>query len=68
MNLVTRGRLSIQRVGEDAWNAVTLMAEKGGFDALNVKAAKVGKAGKASDTEDAWKEAQREREEEDRRR
>lgn len=53
MNLVSRGRLSVQRVEEDAWNAVTLMAEKGGFDALNVKVGKAAKASGAGEEEEA---------------
>ena len=36
MNLVTRGRLSVQRVGEDAWAAIELMAENGGWEELNI--------------------------------
>ncbi|KAF9035023.1 DUF55-domain-containing protein [Hymenopellis radicata] len=31
MDLVARGRLSVQRVTEEAWNAITLLAEKGGW-------------------------------------
>ena len=37
MDLVTRGRLSVQRVGEDAWAAIELMAENGGWEELNMK-------------------------------
>jgi hypothetical protein len=37
MDLVTRGRLSVQRVGEDAWAAIELMAENGGWEELNLK-------------------------------
>ena len=37
MDLVTRGRLSVQRVGEDAWAAIELMAENGGWEGLNLK-------------------------------
>ncbi|KAG7097524.1 hypothetical protein E1B28_004867 [Marasmius oreades] len=36
MDLVTRGRLSVQRVDETAWNTIVLMAEKGGWDALEL--------------------------------
>ncbi|THV02618.1 DUF55-domain-containing protein [Dendrothele bispora CBS 962.96] len=32
MDLVTRGRLSVQRVSEEAWNVINLLAEKGGWD------------------------------------
>ena len=42
MDLVTRGRLSVQRVGEDAWAAIELMAENGGWEELNVKPKKKG--------------------------
>ena len=42
MDLVTRGRLSVQRVGEDAWAAIELMAENGGWEELNVTPKKKG--------------------------
>ena len=32
MPLVDRGRLSVQRVDEDAWNAISSLAERGGWD------------------------------------
>ena len=32
MALIKRGRLSVQPVEEDAWKAVQLLAEKGGWD------------------------------------
>ncbi|KAL0576954.1 hypothetical protein V5O48_005025 [Marasmius crinis-equi] len=35
MDLVTRGRLSVQRVDGNAWTTITLMAGKGGWDGLN---------------------------------
>jgi hypothetical protein len=34
MALVTRGRLSVQRVERPAWDALVLMAERGGWGAL----------------------------------
>ena len=42
MDLVTRGRLSVQRVGEDAWAAIELMAENGGWEELDTKPKKKG--------------------------
>ena len=33
MNLVHRGRLSVQRVEPEAWNAVEQLAAKGGWSA-----------------------------------
>ncbi|KAJ7269881.1 DUF55-domain-containing protein [Mycena rebaudengoi] len=36
MDLVTRGRLSVQRVSEAAWNAVQLLAATGGWDSLDL--------------------------------
>jgi hypothetical protein len=42
MDLVTRGRLSVQRVGEDAWAAIGLMAENGGWEELDMKPKKKG--------------------------
>ena len=32
MDLVTRGRLSVQRVGEDTWAAIELIAQNGGWE------------------------------------
>ena len=32
MALVTRGRLSVQRVEEDTWGVIELLADKGGWD------------------------------------
>ena len=37
MDLVTRGRLSVQRVGEDAWKAIGQLAEKGGWEEMDLK-------------------------------
>lgn len=48
MDLVTRGRLSVQRVREDAWAAIELMAENGGWEELNVKTKKKGVKSKGS--------------------
>ena len=42
MDLVTRGRLSVQRVGEDAWAAIELMAQNGGWEELDMKPKKKG--------------------------
>ncbi|KAJ3506435.1 hypothetical protein NLJ89_g6874 [Agrocybe chaxingu] len=58
MDLVTRGRLSVQRVGEDGWEAIQLLAEKGGWEELDLKPKKKGPAkGKAKekDAEDGSK-------------
>ena len=32
MPLVKKGRLSVQSVGEDAWKAIQLLAENGGWE------------------------------------
>ena len=37
MDLVTRGRLSVQRVGEDAWKAIEQLAEKGGWEDMDLR-------------------------------
>ena len=34
---MTRGRLSVQRVGEGAWNAIGLLAEKGGWEEMDLR-------------------------------
>lgn len=44
MDLVTRGRLSVQRVDEKAWDAITLLAERGGWEEWNLKPNKKGGA------------------------
>ena len=36
MALVTRGRLSVQRVEEEAWHVINQMAEKGGWEDTGV--------------------------------
>jgi hypothetical protein len=48
MDLVTRGRLSVQRVGEDAWAAIELMAENGGWEKLDIKPKKKKSKGSTS--------------------
>jgi hypothetical protein len=48
MDLVTRGRLSVQRVGEDAWAAIELMAKNGGWEELDMKPKKKGVKSKGS--------------------
>ncbi|KAG6919758.1 hypothetical protein DXG01_001592 [Tephrocybe rancida] len=37
MDLVGRGRLSVQRVDEGAWNAIIALAERGGWEDLDLK-------------------------------
>ncbi|KAF8345603.1 PUA-like domain-containing protein [Amanita rubescens] len=37
MDLVTRGRLSVQRVSEGAWTTIELLAERGGWDEASLK-------------------------------
>ncbi|KAG6877363.1 hypothetical protein C0993_008218 [Termitomyces sp. T159_Od127] len=37
MDLVGRGRLSVQRVEESAWKTIVALAEKGGWEEMNVK-------------------------------
>ncbi|KAJ3568825.1 hypothetical protein NP233_g5456 [Leucocoprinus birnbaumii] len=43
MDLVTRGRLSVQRVEANAWDTIQLLAKNGGWDGLNLKPAKKSK-------------------------
>ncbi|KAJ6588916.1 PUA-like domain-containing protein [Mycena capillaripes] len=58
MDLVTRGRLSVQRVSEAAWTAVQQLASTGGWDALDLNpkkkagAPKKAPAAGAADSED----------------
>jgi hypothetical protein len=35
MALVSRGRLSVQRVDKEAWDTLVLLAERGGWEELN---------------------------------
>ena len=44
MDLVTRGRLSVQRVSEAAWTAVQSLANAGGWDDLDLTPKKKGAA------------------------
>ncbi|KAF6749006.1 PUA-like domain-containing protein [Ephemerocybe angulata] len=37
MGLVTRGRLSVQRVKQEEWDAINLLAEQGGWEGLDLK-------------------------------
>jgi len=37
MDLVTRGRLSVQRVEAKAWDAICLLAQNGGWDDIDLK-------------------------------
>lgn len=37
MDLVGRGRLSVQRVEENAWRAIVALAEKGGWEEMDLK-------------------------------
>ena len=59
MDLVTRGRLSVQRVGDDAWAAIESMAENGGWEELDMKPKKKGvklKKGSTSNVDRSEKE------------
>ncbi|PPQ69899.1 hypothetical protein CVT26_014162 [Gymnopilus dilepis] len=47
MDLVTRGRLSVQRVEKGAWLAINQLAEKGGWEEVDLKPTKKGKAKKS---------------------
>ncbi|KAF7351209.1 Autophagy-related protein [Mycena sanguinolenta] len=48
MDLVTRGRLSVQRVSEAAWTAVQALANTGGWDELDLNPKKKSPAKKAA--------------------
>jgi len=48
MDLVARGRLSVQRVSPAAWSAVQLLADTGGWDDLDLNPKKKGAAKKAT--------------------
>ena len=37
LDLVTRGRLSVQRVDQEAWDVIVSMAEKGGWEGIDLK-------------------------------
>ncbi|KAF7975645.1 hypothetical protein HWV62_9097 [Athelia sp. TMB] len=43
MALVNRGRLSVQRVNDEAWSIIEQMAENGGWDEMNFGKGKAGK-------------------------
>ena len=44
---MTRGRLSVQRVEEECWHTIELLAEKGGWDPEVLKKGKAGGKGRA---------------------
>lgn len=54
MDLVTRGRLSVQRVSEEAWTAIEQLGERGGWDEASLKkrAPKAKSAGKKKSAKD----------------
>jgi len=47
MDLVTRGRLSVQRVEAKAWDAICLLAQNGGWDDIDLKPRKNSKKTKS---------------------
>ncbi|KAF4619201.1 hypothetical protein D9613_004805 [Agrocybe pediades] len=57
MDLVTRGRLSVQRVQEDAWRAIEKLAEKGGWDDIDLKPGKTTKSKAKTSTANAQPKA-----------
>ncbi|KAF9067636.1 PUA-like domain-containing protein [Rhodocollybia butyracea] len=44
MDLITRGRLSVQQVQKPAWDTITLLAERGGWEESSFSKAKTSKA------------------------
>ena len=52
MALVTRGRLSVQRVEQEAWDAIQTMADKGGWGEEHAKKNKGRKKQVSEDKED----------------
>lgn len=46
MDLVRRGRLSVQRVKKDAWDVIVLLADNGGWEDLDLKPKKQTPPGK----------------------
>lgn len=56
MVLVKKGRLSVQRVEEETWGIIEMMAEKGGWDEADLKKSKTKVKGK---TEGAGKKTKK---------
>ncbi|KAJ3528917.1 hypothetical protein NMY22_g9209 [Coprinellus aureogranulatus] len=50
MPLVSRGRLSVQRVSQAEWDAINLLAEKGGWEGLDLKKLGSSKSSSAKGT------------------
>ncbi|KAF8076807.1 DUF55-domain-containing protein [Lyophyllum atratum] len=48
MDLVKKGRLSVQRVDEKAWAAIVALAEKGGWEEMDLKSGKGKKSSKTT--------------------
>ncbi|KAH9927299.1 PUA-like domain-containing protein [Fomitopsis serialis] len=69
MALVTRGRLSVQRVDEKTWDVIQQMADKGGWDADTVTRSKAkarpAPAGKNRKTKSTARRSRQAREDED---
>lgn len=55
MDLVTRGRLSVQRVQGDAWKAIEQLADNGGWTEADTKPKKSAKQSSAASDGDANK-------------
>ncbi|KDQ64124.1 hypothetical protein JAAARDRAFT_187497 [Jaapia argillacea MUCL 33604] len=64
MALVTKGRLSVQKVEQDAWDAISLLAEKGGWDEKVYSKAKKRAATTKAKTSRSKKNVEEEEEEE----
>jgi hypothetical protein len=70
MALVNSGRLSVQPVTEDAWSVIEMMAEKGGWDEMNIAKSKAkatkgdGRSKRASNGRAAGKSKKQDREDE----
>lgn len=64
MALVTRGRLSVQRVEEKTWNVVQLLAENGGWEESDTAPKARGKGGAKKTNAGTKKKAAKEPDEE----
>ncbi|KAG2013074.1 hypothetical protein CC2G_010012 [Coprinopsis cinerea AmutBmut pab1-1] len=65
MDLVTRGRLSVQRVRQPEWEAIQKLAEHGGWDDLDLKKKQTGSATAARSRNAKGKQAARDEKDKD---
>ena len=65
MPLVKRGRLSVQKVPEEAWNTIQLLADRGGWEELLVRKKKTTSSKKSKPARKKYKSKDEDEEHDD---